>query len=168
VSPDRKAHLILLFGQNTDHSFVPVKVLTAVARSGGQEPTLGQRSEGRLLTAASSDISNNPFAAFVTEASKRFGVPEHWIRAVLQVESGGKLRARSQKGAPGLGVTGDGSSVAGETQAYVATLAPMIESIRTGGKIAAVAKSFTWAAHCLSLCALRASQPSAERRMVCA
>ena len=22
----------------------------------------------------------NPFAAFVTEASQRFGVPEHWIR----------------------------------------------------------------------------------------
>jgi soluble lytic murein transglycosylase-like protein len=45
-----------------------------------------------------SDISNNPFAAFVTEASKRGG-PEHWIRAVLQVESGGKLQARPQKGA---------------------------------------------------------------------
>jgi len=47
-----------------------------------------------------SDVFNNPFAAFVTEASKHFGVPEHWIRAVLQVESGRKLRARSQKGAP--------------------------------------------------------------------
>jgi hypothetical protein len=48
-----------------------------------------------------SDISNNPFAAFVTEASKRFGVPEHCIRAVLQVENGGKLRARSQKARDG-------------------------------------------------------------------
>jgi hypothetical protein len=120
---------------------------------------------------------------------------------MLQVESGGKLRVRSQNGAPcgscgscqgpglncalatvlalirtihtttsrqvplasasymivtarravspptmpGLRVTGDGSSVAGETQAYVATPAPMIESIRTSGKVAAVAKSFTWA-----------------------
>jgi hypothetical protein len=45
---------------------------------------------------------------------------------------------------PGLGVTGDGATATGETQAYVATLAPMIESIRTGGKIAAVAKSFIW------------------------
>jgi hypothetical protein len=35
----------------------------------------------------------NPFAGFVTEASKRFAVPEHWIRAVMRVESGGKLRA---------------------------------------------------------------------------
>jgi soluble lytic murein transglycosylase-like protein len=44
----------------------------------------------------------NPFAAFVAEASGRFAVPEHWIRAVMHVESDGKLRARSQKGAMGL------------------------------------------------------------------
>jgi soluble lytic murein transglycosylase-like protein len=43
-----------------------------------------------------------PFAAFVTEASLRFGVPEHWIRAVMRVESAGDIRARSQKGAMGL------------------------------------------------------------------
>lgn len=43
-----------------------------------------------------------PFTAFISEASKRFAVPEHWIRAVMRVESGGKLRARSQKGAMGL------------------------------------------------------------------
>jgi hypothetical protein len=44
----------------------------------------------------------DPFAAFITEASKRFAVPEYWIRAVMRVESGGKLRARSRKGAMGL------------------------------------------------------------------
>ena len=44
----------------------------------------------------------HPFAAFVTEASRRFGVPEHWIRAVMHVESGAKQRARSSKGAMGL------------------------------------------------------------------
>ncbi len=44
----------------------------------------------------------NPFAAFVGEASKRFAVPEHWIRAVMRVESGVKVRARSRKGAMGL------------------------------------------------------------------
>jgi soluble lytic murein transglycosylase-like protein len=48
------------------------------------------------------ELSVRPFAAFVTEASKRFGVPEHWIRAVLRVESGAKQRARSSKGAIGL------------------------------------------------------------------
>jgi soluble lytic murein transglycosylase-like protein len=45
----------------------------------------------------------DPFvAAYVTEASRRFGLPECWIRAVMRVESDGKQRARSKKGAMGL------------------------------------------------------------------
>ena len=44
----------------------------------------------------------DPFAAFITEASKRFAVPEHWIRSMMRVESAGEVRARSQKGAMGL------------------------------------------------------------------
>jgi hypothetical protein len=35
-------------------------------------------------------LTVHPFAAFVIEASRRFGVPEHWIRAVMRVESDGK------------------------------------------------------------------------------
>jgi hypothetical protein len=146
-----KPSVIPLFGQNTDHCSVPAKTCTAVARSVGPEPALGQRSEGRpsrrrasaspltvastiaalrsvgtmlcivvilaasmlssgaaragqesLATRRPNDLSVRPFAAFVTEASKRFGVPEHWIRAVLHVESGAKQRARSSKGAMGL------------------------------------------------------------------
>jgi soluble lytic murein transglycosylase-like protein len=46
--------------------------------------------------------SVDPLAAYVTEASGRFGVPERWIRAVMRVESEGKQRARSKKGAMGL------------------------------------------------------------------
>lgn len=42
-----------------------------------------------------------PFAAFVAEASRRFAIPAHWIRAVMQVESGGDERAISPKGALG-------------------------------------------------------------------
>jgi soluble lytic murein transglycosylase-like protein len=45
---------------------------------------------------------NDPFAAFVTEASQRFAVPEHWIRSLMRVESDEKSRARSRKGAMGL------------------------------------------------------------------
>jgi soluble lytic murein transglycosylase-like protein len=48
------------------------------------------------------ELSVRPFAAFVTEASKRFGVPEHWIRAVMHVESSARQQARSSKGAMGL------------------------------------------------------------------
>jgi hypothetical protein len=44
----------------------------------------------------------DPLAGFITEASKRFAVPEHWIRSVMRVESAGEVRARSQKGAMGL------------------------------------------------------------------
>jgi soluble lytic murein transglycosylase-like protein len=44
----------------------------------------------------------DPFAAFITEASKRFAVPEHWIRSVMRIESAGEVRARSGKGAMGL------------------------------------------------------------------
>jgi len=44
----------------------------------------------------------DPFATFITEASKRFAVPEHWIRSVMRVESAGEVQARSRKGAMGL------------------------------------------------------------------
>jgi Transglycosylase SLT domain len=44
----------------------------------------------------------DPLAGFITEASKRFAVPEHWIRSVMHVESAGEVRARSRKGAMGL------------------------------------------------------------------
>ena len=46
--------------------------------------------------------SRNPHAAFVTEASQRFGIPEHWIRSVRRVESAGDVRALSSAGAMGL------------------------------------------------------------------
>ena len=48
------------------------------------------------------DLPVDRFAAFITEASKRFAVPEHWIRSVMRVESAGEVRARSRKGAMGL------------------------------------------------------------------
>ena len=41
-------------------------------------------------------------AAHVTEASQRFGIPEHWIRAVMRAESAGNARAVSSAGAMGL------------------------------------------------------------------
>nr|WP_128970328.1 lytic transglycosylase domain-containing protein [Bradyrhizobium tropiciagri] len=47
-------------------------------------------------------LADGPFAAFISEASLRFGVPEHWINAILRIESDGDVRARSPKGAMGL------------------------------------------------------------------
>ena len=46
--------------------------------------------------------SRDPHAAFVTEASQRFGIPEHWIRSVRRVESADDVRAVSSAGAMGL------------------------------------------------------------------
>jgi hypothetical protein len=46
--------------------------------------------------------AGDPYAAFVTEASRRFGVPESWIRAVMRTESAGDPHATSPKGAMGL------------------------------------------------------------------
>lgn len=46
--------------------------------------------------------THDRFADFIDEASRRFGVPLHWIRAVLELESAGDARAKSPKGAMGL------------------------------------------------------------------
>lgn len=47
-------------------------------------------------------IAAHPYAAQVTEASQRFGIPTTWIMAVMRAESAGDLRAVSSAGAMGL------------------------------------------------------------------
>ncbi len=44
----------------------------------------------------------DPYAAHVTDASQRFGIPAAWIRAVMRKESAGDVRAVSIAGARGL------------------------------------------------------------------
>ncbi len=44
----------------------------------------------------------HPYAAYVSEAAQRFGIPEAWIWAVMRVESRGNPRAVSPVGAMGL------------------------------------------------------------------
>lgn len=43
-----------------------------------------------------------PWAASITEASRRFDIPEPWIRAIIRAESDNDVRAVSPKGARGL------------------------------------------------------------------
>jgi hypothetical protein len=38
------------------------------------------------------------FAAFIAEASRRFAIPERWIRGVMQLESGANLASNLAKG----------------------------------------------------------------------
>lgn len=67
-------------------------------------PSIG-RAEAESRSQASVPSNLDPVAAyvaFITEASGRFAVPERWIRAVIQVESGGNAQATSPKGALGL------------------------------------------------------------------
>lgn len=45
---------------------------------------------------------SDPLEPFVAEAARRFGIPASWIRAVMQTESQGTVRAVSPKGAMGL------------------------------------------------------------------
>lgn len=46
--------------------------------------------------------SADQIGATITEASRRFGIPESWIRSVMHVESRGRSRAVSHAGAMGL------------------------------------------------------------------
>ncbi|MDD9721775.1 lytic transglycosylase domain-containing protein [Sulfitobacter sp. PR48] len=48
------------------------------------------------------DPIRDPRATAIAEASVRFAIPEHWIRAVMQAESAGDPRAVSHAGAMGL------------------------------------------------------------------
>nr|WP_114391328.1 lytic transglycosylase domain-containing protein [Notoacmeibacter marinus] len=53
-------------------------------------------------SAAAERAISGPQAAHIAEASQRFRIPERWIRAVMQVESAGRVRAVSSAGAMGL------------------------------------------------------------------
>ncbi|WP_321176838.1 lytic transglycosylase domain-containing protein [Bradyrhizobium pachyrhizi] len=59
-------------------------------------------AETRPAKPSASHRAGDPFAEFVEQASRRFGVPVRWIRAVLDVESAQDVRAKSPKGAMGL------------------------------------------------------------------
>ncbi|WOH57749.1 lytic transglycosylase domain-containing protein [Bradyrhizobium sp. BWC-3-1] len=71
--------------------------------------TLGAPSTSRAEVGPRAQAARSPnllpgraYAAFVTEASHRFAVPERWIRAVMQAESGGDAHSVSPRGALGL------------------------------------------------------------------
>ncbi|WP_255367421.1 lytic transglycosylase domain-containing protein [Caulobacter sp. UNC279MFTsu5.1] len=66
----------------------------AFAATGSAAPSTEDWRQGRNDTAL--------VAHAVDEAALRFGLPRHWIVAVMMVESGGRVRAVSPKGAMGL------------------------------------------------------------------
>lgn len=60
------------------------------------------RAEPATVRPAMIAAARAPFAAFVAEASQRFGIPAAWISAVMRAESFSDSRAISPKGAIGL------------------------------------------------------------------
>jgi len=51
---------------------------------------------------ATQQEADHPFAVYIAEAAQRFGIPKHWIVAVMRAESAGNTRAVSHAGAQGL------------------------------------------------------------------
>ncbi|RVB80784.1 lytic transglycosylase domain-containing protein [Mesorhizobium sp. M6A.T.Cr.TU.014.01.1.1] len=60
-----------------------------------EPPAYGERP-------ARSNGKTSPWSTYIREASKRFGIPEKLLRAVMHVESFGDVRAMSSKGAMSL------------------------------------------------------------------
>ncbi|MDH2404864.1 lytic transglycosylase domain-containing protein [Bradyrhizobium sp. SSUT18] len=67
-------------------------------------PSASRAEAGSRAQAARSSnlLPSLAYAAFATEASHRFAIPERWIRAVMQAESSGNAQAISPRGALGL------------------------------------------------------------------
>jgi cell division septation protein DedD len=78
----------------------------ALAGCGGQQPS-GDRTVVRsgLNQPRSYDPPgppSDPWGPWIVEASRRYDVPERWIREVMRQESGGRMNATSPVGAMGL------------------------------------------------------------------
>jgi soluble lytic murein transglycosylase-like protein len=79
-------------------------IITAIvlAMTGGSISAVSAASaQAQSAPMAAANLAD-PYAADITEASRRFGIPESWIRAVMRVESSGRVHAISPKGAIGL------------------------------------------------------------------
>jgi len=75
-----------------------MRILPLVALAG--VAALGQRATAQ--PASQIAPAQNAVPDFVTEAARRFAIPEAWIYAVIRVESAGNPHAVSPKGAAGL------------------------------------------------------------------
>ncbi|MCK8784467.1 lytic transglycosylase domain-containing protein [Roseomonas sp. NAR14] len=70
-----------------------------------QGASTGVRTYGSYNRPASYDPpgpASDPWGPWIREASRRFDVPERWIRGVMRQESGGRVTATSHVGAMGL------------------------------------------------------------------
>ncbi|MCQ4631214.1 lytic transglycosylase domain-containing protein [Shinella sp. CPCC 100929] len=82
-------------GERPSRRYAVFLLAVALALPAGPTVTIAQSASVMRLVADS-------YRAHITEASQRFGIPEHWICAVLRAESAGDVRAISTAGALGL------------------------------------------------------------------
>jgi len=79
-------------GERSSRRYAVILLVCGLALGAGPATTLAQ----------SAPVAADPHGGHIAEASQRFGIPEHWIRAVLRAESAGDVRAISSAGAIGL------------------------------------------------------------------
>ena len=87
---------------------LPVLLLAACGQPGGYgyseygAPSLGNFSYAPNHYYPPPGPPDDPWGPYIREAATRYGVPEQWVRAVMQQESGGEEQAVSPVGAMGL------------------------------------------------------------------
>ena len=96
----RKSHIRELVGLIA--SFRLRRAIVAVAQSMCLIAPSMLFESGVFAQTASHSASIDRFANFITAASTRFTVPARWIRAVIEIESGGDEHSISPRGAMGL------------------------------------------------------------------
>jgi cell division septation protein DedD len=81
-----------------------VGMLAACGGGANRVVTQGQVSSEwpRPDSAAAPGPANDPWGPWIEQASRRFDVPDRWIREVMRQESGGRQSATSRVGAMGL------------------------------------------------------------------
>ena len=89
-----------------------LSLLALLAGCGGQQAQQSQCRRGRRVTHSGhynrpallrpARPPHDPWGPYIREASRRFDVPERWIREVMRQESGGRASATSRVGAMGL------------------------------------------------------------------
>src|SRR3546814_12856511 len=78
-----------------------IVALAIAATSVGTDAAIPS-AESPPRQAAPGPVDAAPYAAFVAEAARRFGLPEAWIWAIIRTESHGDPYAVSPSGARGL------------------------------------------------------------------
>ena len=79
-----------------------LSLLAACAQTGGRSAANNGPYYNRPDSTSPPGPPSDPWGPWIRDASRRFDVPEQWIREVMRQESGGRASATSPVGAMGL------------------------------------------------------------------